>query len=167
MILKAFWHSLQESPLGDYISSSPTAFPLLESLHVIAIVTVLGTLIIMDLRLLGIAGRANAVTALSRDTLRITWGAFAMALITGSLLFTSKAGSYTINPYFQWKMVLIVLAGLNMMAFHVFTWRGVAAWDTKPVIPTAAKIAGGISLLLWLTIVFCGRVIGFTLGVYI
>jgi hypothetical protein len=167
MNLKAFWQSLETSSLGDYIASSPSAFPLLESIHVIAIVTVFGTLTVMDLRLLGLTSRNAPVTSVSRDTLRLTWMAFVLAAITGSLLFVSKAGSYTINPYFQWKMGLIVLAGINMLLFHFKTWPSVTKWDLKGAIPTAAKVAGALSLALWMVIIFCGRVIGFTLGVYV
>ncbi len=167
MILKDFWASLQASSLGDYIASSTSSFPMLESIHVIAIVTVFGMLTVMDLRLLGLASRSSPVTIVSHDTLRITWGAFAVAAITGTLLFISKATSYTINPYFQWKMGLIVLAGLNMVFFHLTTWRSLPSWDTKPAIPTAAKIAGGLSLALWVLVIFCGRTLGFTLGVYV
>lgn len=167
MGLKAFSHALETSAVGDYIASSALAFPLLESIHVIAIVTVFGTVAMMDLRLLGLASTNRTVTAVSHDTLRLTWGAFIVALATGSLLFVSRAGSYTVNPYFLWKMGLILLAGLNMALFHAFTWRGVAQWDAGASIPPAAKIAGGLSLLFWVVVVFCGRVIGFTLGVYV
>lgn len=167
MSLKTISQALQSSSLGDYVASSPTAFPLLESIHVIAIVTVFGTIAIMDMRLLGLTSRGRAITAISRDTLGLTWGAFLLALITGSLLFVSKATSYTINPYFQVKMALIALAGLNMIAFHAFVWKGVAAWDDGTAIPRAAKIAGLASLALWTVVIFCGRVIGFTLGVYV
>ena len=167
MDLKTFSNALQTSSLGDYVASSPVAFPLLEAIHVLAIVTVFGTIAMMDLRLLGLTSANRAVTAVSNDSLGLTWGAFVVALITGSLLFTSKAGSYTVNPYFQWKMVLILLAGLNMAIFHAFIWKGVAAWDAGSPIPPAAKLAGALSLGFWVLVVFCGRVIGFTLGVYI
>ncbi|WP_404712550.1 DUF6644 family protein [Sphingomonas sp. MMS24-J13] len=167
MGLKAFSHALETSAVGDYIASSAAAFPLLESIHVIAIVTVFGTVAMMDLRLLGLASTNRTVTAVSHDTLRLTWGAFAVALATGSLLFVSRAASYTVNPYFLWKMVLLLLAGLNMALFHAFTWRGVERWNAGSSIPLAAKVAGGLSLLFWVAVVFCGRVIGFTLGVYV
>ena len=167
MNLLSLWQSLEASALGVYIAESSWAFPTIECIHVIALVTVVGTIAIMDLRLLSIASRDTAVTLMSRDTLPFTWGAFVLAAITGSLLFVSKATSYTINPYFQVKMALIALAGLNMIAFHAFVWKGVAAWDDGTAIPRAAKIAGLASLALWSVVIFCGRVIGFTLGVYV
>ncbi len=166
MNLGHLWESLQNSSLGIFVAESAWAFPTIETIHVIAIVTVVGSIAVMDLRLLGLASRDYSVTALSRDTLPWTWGAFVIAAITGSLLFVSKATSYMVNPYFLTKMCLLVLAGLNMAVFHLMTWKTVRDWDTTPVVPTGAKVAGALSLLFWLGVVFFGRAIGFTLGIY-
>lgn len=163
----SIWRSIETSPVGDYIAASGWAFPVIESLHVIAIVAVVGTIAIVDLRLLGLASRDSRVTIMSNETLRLTWAAFAVAVATGLLLFVSRAASYTINPYFLSKMVLLLLAGVNMAIFHLSTWRTVASWDTAAAVPIAAKVAGGLSLAFWVAVVFCGRVIGFTLGVYV
>lgn len=164
MDLSALWQSLEYSPVGDFVAVSGWAFPALESAHVVAVVLVVGTIAIMDLRLLGLASRDCAVTELSRDTLVWTWIAFIAAVITGGLLFTSNASGYAENPFFQWKMVLIVLAGINMAIFHFFTWKTVHSWDSDCAVPTAGKIAGALSLIFWVAVVFCGRWIGFTLG---
>ena len=160
------WESIEYSSLGTTIAESTWMFPTLETVHVIGLVTVLGTIAIVDLRLIGVAGRQLAVTKLSRDTLPWTWGAFVLAAITGSLLFVSKATSYVDNPYFLWKLVMMALAGINMMYFNFITSRTVEHWDLDPSVPGAAKIAGGLSLLFWLAVVFFGRAIGFTLGIF-
>ncbi len=166
MNLGQLWESLQASALGIFVAESTWAFPTIETLHVIAIVTVVGTVAVMDLRLLGVASRDYAVTALSRDTLPWTWGAFVLAAITGLLLFVSKATSYMANPYFLIKMGLLILAGLNMAIFHAMTWRTVKDWDNAPALPTGAKVAGALSLFFWILVIFFGRAIGFTLGIY-
>lgn len=160
------WQSLETSAIGDFMATSGWAFPTVESLHVIALVTVVGTIAIMDLRLLGLASNKTAVTIMSKDTLPWTWGAFILAAITGLLLFVSKASSYVINPYFLWKMGLLVIAGLNMLYFHFVTYKTVEHWDESPTVPTGAKIAGLLSLIFWAAVVFFGRAIGFTLGMY-
>ncbi len=160
------WESIEYSPLGLYLAESTWAFPTLETLHVIALVTVIGTIAIVDLRLVGVASRAHRVSLLAKDTLPWTWGAFALAAITGTLLFISKASSYVINPYFLWKMALLALAGLNMMYFHLTMWRTVDHWEKDPSFPVAAKVAGWLSLIFWVGVVFFGRAIGFTLGFY-
>jgi hypothetical protein len=163
MALQGLWQALEASSLGQYIAASTWAFPTLESIHVIAIVTVVGSIAVMDLRLLGLASTESPVTRISRDTLPLTWGAFVLAALTGSLLFISKATNYAANPYFIIKLALIVLAGVNMAVFHLFTWRNVGSWDAARAMPTAAKIAGGVSLGFWVVAVFLARAIGFTL----
>ena len=89
------------------------------------------------------------MSQLAKDTLPWTWGAFVLAAITGALLFVSKASSYMVNPYFLWKMVMLALAGLNMMYFHLTTWRTVEHWELDPSFPFAAKLAGWLSLIFW------------------
>ena len=160
------WEAIQYSPLGIFLAESTWAFPTIETLHVIALVTVIGTIAIVDLRLIGIASRGHRVSLMAKDTLPLTWGAFVLAAITGSLLFVSKATSYVANPYFLWKLVMLSLAGLNMMYFHLTTWRTVQHWELDPSFPTTAKIAGWLSLVFWVAVVFFGRAIGFTLSMY-
>ena len=160
------WESIEYSQLGITIAESTWMFPTLETIHVIALTTVLGMIAIVDLRLVGVSSRALAVTKLSKDTLPWVWGAFILAAITGSLLFISKATSYVVNPYFLWKLVMLSLAGMNMMYFHFFTYRTVEHWDLDPSVPIGAKVAGALSLVFWLAVVFFGRAIGFTLGIF-
>ena len=160
----SIWDKIQGSTLGDTIAESTWMFPTIETIHVIALVTVVGTISIMDLRMIGVASRDVALTQVSKDTLPFTWAAFVLAAITGTLLFTSKAHDYVNNPYFLFKLVFMALAGLNMMYFHFFTYRTVEHWDRDPSVPGAAKLAGFLSLAFWLAVVFCGRLIGFTLS---
>jgi len=165
MDLQALWEKIELSPVGDFVASSAWAFPTLETVHVIAIATVFGTVAIMDLRLLGLASNTDRVTDLSRDTLTWTWGAFLLAAISGTLLWVSKVHVYMRDPWFYIKMCLIAVAGINMAIFHSVTWKTIGQWD-KGQVPRAAKIAGFSSVALWILVVFCARVIGFTLGVY-
>lgn len=166
MTLTALFQALESSPVGTYIAGSDWAFPTLESIHVIAIVTVVGSIAIMDLRLLGWASRDAAVTTMSRDTLPWTWGAFLVAAATGLLLFTSKAHIYIQNPWFLAKLAMIACAGINMAIFHSTAWKTVPQWDSHAEVPTAGKVAAGLSLAFWILVIFFGRVIGFTLGLY-
>ena len=152
--------------MGSFVASSEWAFPTIECIHVIALVTVVGTIAIMDLRLLGVASRNSAVTAMSNDTLPYTWGAFVLAAITGLLLFVSKATGYVKNPYFIAKMICLAFAGGNMALFHLSTWRTVHSWDRDAAVPLGGKVAAGLSLFFWILVIFFGRVIGFTLGIY-
>jgi hypothetical protein len=91
-----------------------------------------------------------------------TWTAFVIAAITGGLLFSSAATKYIGLWPFRIKMVLLALAAINMGIFHLGVFRGVAAWDRAPATPpTAARVAAGISLTIWVIVVAMGRWIGF------
>jgi hypothetical protein len=161
------WENLQNTSLGIGIAESEWWFPIIETLHVIALVTVIGAIAAMDLRLLGLTSGNKSVVAMERDTVPLTWGAFAFALITGLLLFVSKAATYMANPYFLWKMGPMALAGVNMLIFHRLVSQGMHEWGQPGhATPTAAKVSGLLSLALWIAIPLCGRIVGFTLGVY-
>lgn len=161
MSLETVLEALEGSPLGTAISGSAFLFPTIETVHVVALTLVVGSIGMMDLRLLGLAGKKQAVTRLASDVLPWTWTAFVGAALTGSLLFTSAATSYWMNPFFRIKLVLLALAGLNMAVFHLITWRTVHIWDIDAPTPRGAKIAGLLSLLFWVGVVACGRWIGF------
>ncbi|MFC3101751.1 DUF6644 family protein [Altererythrobacter lauratis] len=161
------WQAIEYSPLGIGIAESLWAFPMIETVHVIALVTVFGTIAIMDLRMLGLASTNVPITRVSNDTLKWTWIGFVTAAITGTLLFASKASTYMVNPFFLTKMGIMALAGLNMLIFHFVTYKTVDQWDSATSPPTAVKVAGLLSIIMWLVIVFCGRAIGFTLGIYL
>jgi len=153
---------LQDTPLAQWISTSSYGFPWIETIHVICLVTVVGTICILDLRLLYVASRSRAVTELTLDVLPFTWGAFVLAVITGSLMFSSKATEYIVNPPFLLKMLCIALAGINMGVFHFITYRSVHQWNHGVSPPRGAKIASTLSLTFWILVIIFGRWIGFT-----
>ncbi|HET8748930.1 MAG TPA: DUF6644 family protein [Ramlibacter sp.] len=153
---------LEASALAEFMQQSEWAFPAAEALHVVALSLVLGTIAIVDLRLVGLASRRSSFTALAHDCLPYTWAAFATAAVTGALMFVANAQSYVGNTAFRLKMLLMLLAGINMAFFELRTVRGVAAWDREAVVPVAARAAGVLSLAFWIAIVGFGRWIGFT-----
>lgn len=167
MFFPSLWQAIQDSALGIYMAESAWAFPTFETIHVFAIVTVFGTIAVMDLRMIGLASKGRPLTAVSKDTLTLTWTAFVVAAISGSLLFTGKATYYMVNPWFLGKMALMGLAGLNMIAFHLIPWKNVRNFDTTPAIPGNVRRAGFLSIALWIGVICCGRMIGFTLDKYL
>ena len=154
--------AIAASPIGDYMAANAFAFPAVETVHVVAITTVIGFIAIVDLRLLGLASASYPISRLSRALLPTTWIAFALAVVSGALLFTSQPATYFDNTAFRIKMALILLAGLNMLAFHFLTMRNIEAWDKGGPVPAAARLAGLLSLLIWVVVVACGRWSGFT-----
>jgi len=158
----AQWAS--ELPISQFIQTSSWAFPTIEAIHVIAIAMVFGVIAIVDLRLLGIASGSRRITEVARDCLHWTWIGFALAVITGSLMFISNGTVYITNNFFLWKMGLLALAGINMVIFEMITARTIANWDDGTAsVPFAAKLAGLLSLAFWFGVIITGRWIGFTL----
>jgi hypothetical protein len=137
-------------------------FPIVETLHVISLAMVFGSVVMVDLRLAGATSRNSAVSRLSSEVLPYTWGAFICAAVTGTLLFVSKAHVYFYNLQFQLKFLCMFLAGINMAVFHFGAYRRVLEWDEKLPPPRAARLAGALSIALWIGVIFFGRWIGFT-----
>lgn len=163
MNFDALWQTLWALPLSVAIREVPFAFAAVETVHVIALAIVFGSIVIVDLRLLGVASKNITVSEISHELLKWTWGAFALALVSGAIMFMARAPEYMINREFILKFVVMALAGVNMAAFHVGIWRKVETWDFGPT-PVAAKVAGLISLSCWIVIVGFGRWIGYTIG---
>jgi hypothetical protein len=153
---------LEASQLANAIRTSGYLFAIIESFHVIGLTMVFGTIAIIDFRLLGFASARRPFRRIASDVLKWTWAAFALSVMTGSLLFISNAANYYHNNYFRLKMVLLALSGLNMLIFEVTTAKSVHRWENDPFAPVAGRAAAVVSLLLWTGIIFCGRWIGFT-----
>lgn len=163
MALSDFLLSIENSALGTTIREGSTLFPAFESLHVIALVSVVGSIVAVDLRLLGLASRDLPVTRLTKDLLPWTWGAFVVAAISGLLLFSSTPVRYFENTELRLKFFFMFLAGLNMLLFHFVTYKDVAKWDTGEAIPSSARWAGGLSIAFWGLVIIFGRWAGFTI----
>jgi hypothetical protein len=153
---------LHETPFATAIRESSFLFPWIESVHVLALTVVVGSISVVDLRLLGLASVNRSIASLSAEVLPLTWTAFVIAVITGASLFASHATGYAANFQFRMKILLLFLAGVNMLSFHWVMGRGTDDWNDSAVTPRRGKIAGFISLSLWIGIVAFGRWIGFS-----
>jgi uncharacterized membrane protein len=155
----------ENSALADNIRENDLLFPLIESVHVVSICLVVGSILVVDLRLLGLASLDRSVSRVTRGILPLTWFAFAVAVASGSLMFISNATKYLENGYFIAKLLLIGAAGLNMVIFHAISARNQPQWENQARLPLQARLAGGLSILLWISVVACGRWIGFTMRI--
>lgn len=162
MDIAAFLKSLEASGLAARIRDSLFLFPMIESTHVFGLALVFGTIAIIDLRLLGLASTHRPFTRMASDILKWTWGAFILTVLTGTLMFITNAPVYYHNFFFRAKMLLLVLSGLNLFAFERTAARTVSSWDQAPSAPRAGKAVAVVSLTLWISIIFMGRLIGFT-----
>jgi uncharacterized membrane protein len=151
MQLEEFWTWLEMTPLAARIGESAW-FPFLESMHVLSAMFVVGTVLMADLRLLGWSARRYSVTVITDEVVPWTWGAFAIAGVTGVGLLMPRASSYVANPAFLTKVVLLALALVNMLTLHFFALR------TERV--RLQMTTGACSLLVWAGVVLAGRWIG-------
>jgi hypothetical protein len=162
MNVDAVFDWLQKTGLAVHIRDSLLLFPLLESAHVIGLAMVVGTAVIVDLRLLGLATMHRSFQRLAYDTLPWTLGAFGLTALTGLLMFITNATVYFHNGYFRAKVALLVLAALNALVFELTTRRRVVQWDLASVPPRGARAAAVVSLVVWIGVIVAGRMIGFT-----
>ncbi len=163
-MFEQFLQSLQDTSIATAIREGETLFPWIECVHVLALTLVIGSIAIVDLRLIGLASRDRGVVQTTATVLPVTWTAFCFAVITGGLLFASNATTYAHNFYFQVKIALIAAAGLNMAAYHLFLNKGSDAWHTSSLTPMRARVVGALSLSLWIAVAAFGRWIGFTIS---
>jgi hypothetical protein len=153
--------SFEASGVATTIRSSLYLFPLIESVHVIGLTMVFGTILILDLRLLGLASVQRPFTAVASDVLTWTWMAFVVTAATGVLMFITNAGAYYANPLFRAKMALLLLSGVNMLVFELTARRSVARWDQDTAAPPAGRVIAAVSLVVWIGVIVLGRWVGF------
>ena len=159
MSLADFWVWLESLPLSSQIGATAW-FPLLESIHVLASTFVVGSILMVDLRLIGLAGIRHPVSRIVREVIPWTYAASAVSVVTGVGMFLTRASHYAANVAFQIKIALLVLAAINMAIFHLVSVRGISGWDTAATPSAAARVAGACSLVLWVGIMLSGRWIG-------
>jgi len=158
-VLNEFFLSLEYLPLAQNIGAT-WWFPLIESLHVVSITLMLGAILMVDLRVLGLAATRYSVSTLSREL--VPWSAVALgvASVTGIAMFITRASAHAVNPAFQIKMLLIILAGINVAVFHLIIFRRNEDWDALINTPVAARLVAASSIALWIGVMLAGRWVG-------
>jgi hypothetical protein len=157
----AFFGWLGETPWSVALHESQYAYSILESIHVWTLALFFGSVIMFDLRLLGWTMRSVPVGDVVSRLLPWTVAGFIVMVITGTLLFYAIPLRTYQSIFFRTKMLLLLLAALNVWLFHTHLFPQVAVWGADPIPPKAARIAGGVSLALWCSIVFLGRMIAY------
>ena len=149
---------MADTPWSVALHESLYGYPIVESIHVWALCLFVGLAVVLDLRLTGLSFTNVPVSQIARRILPWTTFGFVVMVISGILLFYAIPVRSYQNIFFRVKLLLLVLAGLNAWVFHP---RGIQPWDRDPVPPRAARFAGFASLVLWMTIIFCGRMIAY------
>src|ERR1700735_2010658 len=148
--LPHFCQWLHDSTIGTSIRESPYAFPVIETVHVLGITLLVGTIAVVDLRLLGILFKREKVSSIVRQVLPLTWSGFVVMFVSGVLLFWSEAEKAYLNPTLRITLV-----------FHTPIYRRGAAWDAGLVAPRQARVTAILSLTLWSATIVAGRAIAY------
>ena len=152
----AYW--LEHSTLGELLRTSSWLYPTANVTHVVMMGLLVGTIVALDLRLLGLARRLEPL-ALDRYLTRFVYVALPLMLLSGISLFAADASFAITNPAFWVKMGLLALALINAVLFNLL-WRPyLAHWDLAAPLP--ARLQAGLSLLLWPSVAICGRLLAY------
>jgi hypothetical protein len=156
--------ALEASGLGHAMRQWLWLYPSIETVHIVGIGLLFGSIAVFDLRLLGFSRRIS-VKNLARHVLPWTAASFLLIVPSGLMMFTAHATEFIDSPVFVLKMCLIMAAGLNAALFHAITFRTADVWDAEEMRklppPPSARAAGAISLLLWISVIACGRLLAY------
>jgi hypothetical protein len=164
MFLLSICQWLDSTRWNAALRMSTWFFPTFDTIHTLGIVLVAGTIMLVDLRLLGLALGSEPVAAVVQRIVPWTLRGFTLMFVTGALLFSSEAVKLYHSPAFRIKLVLLALAGLNALIFHRTIYRDVRNWDPTAPTPLRARLAGLLSLAFWIAIITAGRAIAYGSG---
>ncbi len=154
---------LHDTAFSELMRDSTWAEPIVETIHVLTLTVFLGFVLLLDLRLLGLAMSRRRISVLFEQLNPGLFGGFAVMVVTGLLLFSADPLSFYSTLFFKLKMLMLLLAGLNVLVFNFTLGRRLPEWDLDPRTPWGAKAAGIVSLVLWVGIVAAGRGIAYAL----
>jgi len=157
--------ALEASGLAQAMRQWLWLYPSVEVVHLVGIALLFGSIAVLDLRLLGLS-RHIPVRVLARHVLPWTAASFLLIIPSGLLMFMAHASEFVESEIFIIKMLLIMAAGLNAALFHSITFRTADVWDSEEMRrlppPPSARAAGALSLLLWVVVIACGRLLAYT-----
>jgi hypothetical protein len=150
--LYEFWEAVEQLSWVRFISGSWFLYPAISVLHYFTIFWVVGTIALVDLRILGLAGRSQTASEWIDQLAPWTWTAMAICLVTGSLMFLTGAGEFIFSGMFLGKMAATVVAVVLAVVVH----RGARKWDRAPSIPGSAKVLAAACLVVWFGTILLG-----------
>jgi len=153
--------ALDGGALGHLMRSARWLYPIVEIVHIFGFVLLVGSVLMFDLRLLGL-NRQLPLTLMARHLLRWSMASLLLVAPAGLLMFSAHPQDFIDNRVFLLKMTLIMTAGLNAAIFHTGVWQSVAGWDSGLAAPASAKLHALLSMGLWLSVIACGRLLAYT-----
>jgi hypothetical protein len=153
--------AIEMSALGVAMRQSLWLYPIVEIVHLTGIALLVGSIAMLDLRLLGLSNSVP-VRRLAAHILPWTAASFLLIVPSGLSMFVAHAGDFIASPVFVLKLCLILAAGVNAAVFHAGVFRGASGWDVNRMPPVAARMSAALSLLLWVSVIACGRLLAYT-----
>jgi hypothetical protein len=147
---------MERSPIGEFMRGSQLIFPIFEIIHLLGLALFVGTLVLTDMGLLGLAMRRQPIHQVVAALAPWTWRGFAILLLTGPFMFTAQAAKWHDNPIFWLKMLLLIIATV----FQLSVRRKIASMDL-PLRPATAKLIGAVSLILWISLALSAKMMEF------
>ena len=145
------------------IAESTWLFPLIEGTHILALPLSVGMIVIVDLRLLGLAFQSGPASRIMKGVVRWSTPGFVVMFITGGILFMTHAGEAYGNTFFRTKLILLLLLGINAGVYQTIFYPKMAQWDLARSTPVGAKLCAGLSLIAWVSVIVCGRTMAYQL----
>jgi len=152
--------AIEQSPLAAAMRGDLWLYPIVEIFHISGLAVLVGSVVMFDLRLLGVA-RSLSVRALARYLLPWSLAALVVIVPSGLMMFSAHAGEFVDNPAFVLKMTLLLLAATNAAAFHAGVFQSAGNWDREAPAPLGAKLHALASVALWFGIIACGRLLAY------
>jgi hypothetical protein len=156
-------HLIQNTSLATSFKQADFIFPAVEGTHILALSLSVGLILMLDLRLLGVAFESEPVSRVMHQVMPWALPGFAIMFVTGVVLFLAQAESAYTNSYFRVKMLLLALLGLNAVLFQFKFYPHMAEWDTAESVPMSVRVIAIVSLLLWMAVIACGRLMAYEL----
>jgi hypothetical protein len=153
--------AIEASGLGQAMRQSLWLYPIVEIVHIVGLALLFGSIVVLDLRLLGLSSSIS-VRKITAHVLPWTAASFLLIVPSGLAMFVAHASDFIGSPVFVLKMGLIFAAGINAAVLHAGAFGKVSAWDAGAMPPGAVRLAAGLSLLLWISVIACGRLLAYT-----
>lgn len=160
--IQPFIQALYDAPVSTSIRESEWTFPIIQTFHIIGILLFYGAIVLVDLRIVGGVLKDRPARDVAAALLPLAWVGFVVMAISGGLLFVAQSARIYTNVFLLAKFGLILLAGLNLIAFHLFAGRAIATWGAEGgVAPFGARSSAIASLILWTGVIVTGRFIAY------
>lgn len=143
------------------VRDSLWGYAIAESVHLLGITIMFGSILLADLRFVGVGRHMGAHLLTSGFLLRATWAGFIVIVLSGLSLFSAYAPDTITSPIFLAKVALIAAAGVNMLFFTFRVSRGMSQWDVDVTPPPGARLSAGLSITLWTLTILAGRLIAY------